>query len=67
MCVYRVDSGDLPACVEACADAGGGAMLFGDLNDPDSEISQRVAQFVTEQIRADLGLDPGVRYRSLPS
>lgn len=65
MCVHRVDAGGQPACVEACSDTGGGAMLFGDLKDPDSEISQRVAKFATQQIRADLGLDPGVRYRNL--
>ncbi len=64
-CVHRVDAGRTPACVEACADAGGGAMLFGDLNDPDSEISRRVATYASTQIRADLGLDPGVRYRNL--
>lgn len=65
MCVHRVDADELPACVEACNDTGGGAMLFGDLNDPDSEISKRVAGYPTRQIRADLGLDPGVRYRNL--
>jgi molybdopterin-containing oxidoreductase family iron-sulfur binding subunit len=65
LCVHRVDAGRQPACVEACSDAGGGAMLFGDLNDPDSEISQRVATYATQQIRADLGLNPGVRYRNL--
>jgi len=65
LCVHRIDAGGQPACVEACSDTGGGAMLFGDLNDPDSEISQRVAHYATQQIRADLGLDPGVRYRNL--
>jgi tetrathionate reductase subunit B len=65
LCVYRVDNGQNPACVEACAARGGGAMLFGDLNDPDSEISRRVAHYATTQIRADLGLDPGIRYRHL--
>ena len=65
MCVHRVDADQQPACVEACNDTGGGAMLFGDLNDPDSEISQRVATYASQQIRADLGLDPGVRYRGL--
>jgi len=65
MCVHRVDEGREPACVEACNDTGGGAMLFGDLNDPKSEISKRVATYATQQIRADLGLDPGVRYRGL--
>ncbi len=65
MCVHRVDADELPACVEACSDTGGGAMLFGDLNGPDSEISQRVAKYASQQIRADLGLDPGVRYQNL--
>jgi tetrathionate reductase subunit B len=65
MCVHRIDDDRQPACVEACSDTGGGAMLFGDLNDPDSEISKRVARYESQQIRADLGLDPGVRYRGL--
>ena len=65
LCVHRIDDDRQPACVEACNDTGGGAMLFGDLNDPDSEISKRVAKYASQQIRADLGLDPGVRYRGL--
>ncbi len=65
LCVHRIDAGGIPACVEACADSAGGAMLFGDLNDPNSEISKRVAKYASRQIRADLGLDPGVRYRGL--
>jgi tetrathionate reductase subunit B len=65
LCVHRIDSDQQPACVEACSDTGGGAMLFGDLNDPDSEISQRVAKYASQQIRADLGLNPGIRYRNL--
>ncbi|MEE8188668.1 MAG: 4Fe-4S dicluster domain-containing protein [Kiloniellales bacterium] len=64
-CVHRVDAERSPACVEACADSGGGAMLFGDLHDPESEISKRIATYATTRIRADLGLDPGVRYRNL--
>lgn len=65
MCVHRIDDGRQPACVEACNDTGGGAMLCGDLNDPNSEISRRVATYASQQIRADLGLDPGVRYQGL--
>ncbi len=65
LCVHRVDAGGGPACVEACSVDGGSAMLFGDLNDPESEISRRVARYPTKQIRADLGTDPGVRYRNL--
>lgn len=65
MCVHRIDDDRQPACVEACNSTGGGAMLFGDLNDPDSEIAKRVATYATQTIRPDLGLDPGVRYQGL--
>jgi len=65
LCVHRVDAGGTPACVEACAGTGRKAMLFGDLNDPDSGISRALAEHVVTRIRADLGLDPGVAYRGL--
>jgi molybdopterin-containing oxidoreductase family iron-sulfur binding subunit len=64
LCVHRVDKGEAPACVSACAKSGA-AMLFGDVADPASEISKVVATFATMQIRGDLGTDPGVRYRNL--
>jgi molybdopterin-containing oxidoreductase family iron-sulfur binding subunit len=62
LCVHRVDKGQLPACVEACPES---AMLFGDLADPNSEISRRIAQQATTQVRADLNLNPGVRYQGI--
>lgn len=61
-CVQRVDKGQLPACVEACPE---GAMSFGDLNDPHSEIAQRLAREASTQVRADLRLDLGVRYQGI--
>ncbi len=65
MCVHRVDVGKTPACVDACSEKGNKAMLFGNLNDPDSEISKRVATYATQQIRSDLGVNPGIRYQNL--
>ncbi len=64
LCVHRIDegAGRAPAYVEACDDAGHGAILFGDLNDPDSGISTALASRESSEIRADLGLDTGVRY-----
>lgn len=62
LCIDRVDAGLNPACVDACAANGTHALLFGDLNDPNSEIAKRVATLATMQIRADLNLDPGIRY-----
>ena len=65
MCVERVDAGMSPACVEACSSANHGAMLFGDLNDSNSEISKRIATYATTQVRADLALNTGVRYQGI--
>jgi molybdopterin-containing oxidoreductase family iron-sulfur binding subunit len=65
MCVQRVDNGGIPACVEACNAENHNAMFFGDLNDPESEISKELAANGGEQIRADLGLNTGVRYQGI--
>lgn len=65
MCAHRVDEGQKPACVEACSKADHKAMIFGDLKDPNSEISQELKKHGGEQIRADLGLNTGVRYQNL--
>jgi len=62
LCVHKVDRGELPACVSACSKAGHEAMVFGDLNNPESDIAKRVAKYPTRQIRENLNLDTGVRY-----
>jgi molybdopterin-containing oxidoreductase family iron-sulfur binding subunit len=64
-CVHRVDNDGTPACVEACSAENHNAMVFGDLNDPSSEISKGLKQHSTHQIRADLQLNTGVRYRGI--
>lgn len=61
LCVHRVDQGQLPACAEAAPNA----VIFGDLNDPNSRISQAMKALGGSQIRADLGLNTGVRYLGL--
>jgi molybdopterin-containing oxidoreductase family iron-sulfur binding subunit len=62
LCVHRVDQGMQPACAEACPNK---AILFGDLNDPESEIAKKVRSVASVQVRADLQLNPGVRYQGL--
>ncbi len=62
MCVHRIDNGQQPACAEACPNK---AILFGDLNDPESEISRKIRAVASVQVRADLGLNTGVRYQGL--
>ena len=61
----RIDKDLQPACVEACSAGNHGAMLFGDLNDTNSEIAKRIATYATTQVRADLALNTGVRYEGI--
>jgi tetrathionate reductase subunit B len=66
LCVHRIDRGEgMTACADACHKAGHEAMLFGDLNDPNSAIARRVREIRTTPLRADLKLDPGVSYHGL--
>ena len=65
LCVHRVDRDEQPACVEACTADGGKAMVFGDLNDESSGLSQRLRREPSSQLRADLALNTGVRYQGL--
>ncbi len=65
LCVHRVDAGGTPACVEACAAAGHKAIIFGDLKDPNSEISKRLSEYPSAALRPDLDLGQGVRYANL--
>jgi len=63
-CAHLLDSGEKnPRCVEACPT---GALVFGDLNDPDSEISQIKASKEVEELHPEYGLEPIVHYTRLP-
>ena len=63
LCVHKIDRGDgITACAEACTKAGHGAITFGDLNDAQSAIAKRLRELPSRALRADLRLDPGVRY-----
>ena len=56
-----VDADATPACVVACPM---GARMFGDLNDPDSEVSRVLKKYSYFQLREDLGTSPRVYYLS---
>jgi len=64
-CVQRVDRDEQPACVEACNANGHQAMLFGDLKDPESPVAQAMKRYASTEVRADLGLNTGVRYQGI--
>jgi len=61
-CVHRIEKGLLPACVQSCL---GRARIFGDLNDPKSEISLYVAKNPVKQLKPSTGNDPSVFYIGL--
>jgi molybdopterin-containing oxidoreductase family iron-sulfur binding subunit len=66
LCVHRIDDGQTTtACQDACQKEGHDAIVFGDLNDPKSKISQVLKNNPSTQIRADLELNTGVRYLNL--
>jgi len=58
-CVHRIDAGLAPACVEACPV---GAMLFGDMHDPASEIAQLVATHPMQVVKPEIATNPHVFY-----
>jgi len=61
-CSHRVDQGLLPACVEACPS---GALTFGDMNDPNSEVSRLLVKKPTNVLKPEAGTEPSVFYIAL--
>ncbi len=63
-CVERLREGREPACVEAVKQVPGGegALTFGDLSDPDSEVSRLLREKHTICRRVGLGFGPNVFY-----
>ncbi|MDP2167132.1 MAG: 4Fe-4S dicluster domain-containing protein [Thermodesulfovibrionales bacterium] len=57
-CFERLAKGLKPACVEA----SGGAIVFGDLEDPDSEIREVLRTRYTLRRKAELGTGPSIYY-----
>ena len=58
-CDHRINRGKLPACVDSCpADA----RVFGDLNDPSSEVSKLLGKFRPFRLKESLGTSPCVYY-----
>lgn len=59
MCWHRLAKGLQPACVEQCP---GRARHWGDLDDPDSEVSRLIREREYKQLLPDEGTKPSVYY-----
>jgi len=62
LCVHRVDKGEQPACVEACHREGHDALVFGDLNDAEDQLTKLTRASATRELRPELKLNTSVRY-----
>jgi Fe-S-cluster-containing dehydrogenase component len=64
LCAHMLDAGEKqPRCVEACPT---GALVFGDLDDPNSEIAKLSAALPTEIYHPEYNASPTVKYVGLP-
>jgi tetrathionate reductase subunit B len=59
-CAHRIDGGEeMTACVEACVY---GARVFGDINDPHSDVSKLIASKHGRVLLPEQGTEPSVYY-----
>jgi Fe-S-cluster-containing dehydrogenase component len=58
-CIHRVERGELPACVSVCPTH---SMTFGDLDDPESEVSRLIASRSHFVLMPDAGTGPRIFY-----
>ncbi|MFI5294252.1 MAG: sulfate reduction electron transfer complex DsrMKJOP subunit DsrO [Thermodesulfovibrionales bacterium] len=58
MCYERLAIGQMPACVEA----SNGAIVFGDLGDPNSEVRKIIESKYTIRRKPELGTQPSIYY-----
>ena len=64
LCAHRLDEGDKePRCVEACPT---GALVFGDLDDPTSDIAKLSKALNVEAYHPEYNAAPTVKYVGLP-
>lgn len=64
LCAHMLDKGEkVPRCVESCPT---GALVFGNLDDPGSDIAKLVTSGQTEAMHPEYGMNEKVRYIGLP-
>jgi molybdopterin-containing oxidoreductase family iron-sulfur binding subunit len=60
-CAHRVETGEAPACVQICIAK---ARIFGDLDDPQSEVRQLIQTRRGNRLLTEMGTEPSVYYLS---
>ena len=63
-CHHRIDQGLDPFCLVWCEDE---AIFFGDLNDPESEVSKLISRSNAYNLKPEAGTSPAVYYCPLKS
>lgn len=58
-CYHRLDAGLVPACVETCI---GRARIFGDMNDPNSDVAKLLATEPVTVLKPEMATEPNVFY-----
>jgi Fe-S-cluster-containing dehydrogenase component len=58
-CAHRVATGRLPACVETCPTK---VRVFGDVNDPESEVALLLAKYPSRVLKVAQGTKPHLFY-----
>ncbi|MBW2617525.1 MAG: 4Fe-4S dicluster domain-containing protein [Deltaproteobacteria bacterium] len=61
-CLERLAKGQPPACTEACAEMGSDALVFGDLDNPASDVRRLLRRHYTIRRKPELGTNPGIYY-----
>ena len=61
-CVHRLEEGEIPRCIQACPT---GSLIFGDLDDPDSEVSRILEKTSAEVYHPEWETAPSVYYVDL--
>jgi len=59
-CLEFVEKGEKPACVTTCMT---GVRTFGDLQDPNSEVSRLIVKERLKQFKVDLNTRPRIYYK----
>jgi len=59
MCKERTDEGEVPMCVRCCPTS---ARIFGDLDDPNSDVSKVLTEKRSHQLLEEKGTEPKVCY-----